>query len=252
MRSAAIVARLDISERCADNARNLLASQVPRAAVARVLAKAARAVETQTKCHCCGQVGHRRPDCKRRNESCSLCGKREHLSHVCRSSGGNASARAVEVEPAEPEEEREIQHVWALSVCDISGIPLDVLSVCDNSQLPSDESGNLLNMIMDSGVEEHVVSLADCKSLGEPLLKPAQVRLRRATGDDMGVSDSFVVRGWCDNQMVELTALVATRATRSVCSATKLVSAGYSIEMRPTQSVLRRSGGGCISASTLR
>ena len=48
MRSAAIVARLDISERCADNVRNLLASQVPRAAVARVLAKAVRAVEAQT------------------------------------------------------------------------------------------------------------------------------------------------------------------------------------------------------------
>ena len=62
----------------------------------------------------------------------------------------------------------------------------------------------------------------------------------------MGVSGSFMVRGWCDNLMVELTALVATRATRSLCSATKLVSAGYSIEMRPTQSVLRRSGGGCI------
>ena len=46
--------------------------------------------------------------------------------------------------------------------------------------------------------------------------------------------------------MVELTALVATRAARSLCSATKLVNAGYSIEMRSTQSVLRRSGGGCI------
>ena len=55
-----------------------------------------------------------------------------------------------------------------------------------------------------------------------------------------------MVRGWCDNQMVELTALVATRATRSPCSATKLVNAGYSVEMGPTQSVLRRSGGGCI------
>ena len=70
------------------------------------------------KCYCCGQVRHRRPDCPRRNESCSLCGKRGQLRQVCRSSGGNASARAVEVEPAEPEEEREIQHAWALSVCD--------------------------------------------------------------------------------------------------------------------------------------
>ena len=48
MRSAAIVARLDISERCADNVRNLQTSQVRRAAVARVLANAARAVGTQT------------------------------------------------------------------------------------------------------------------------------------------------------------------------------------------------------------
>ena len=56
----------------------------------------------------------------------------------------------------QPEEEREVQHVRALSVCDMSGIPLDVLSVCDKSDLPSDESGNLLNMIMDSGAEEHV------------------------------------------------------------------------------------------------
>ena len=74
------------------------------------------------------------------------------------------------------------------------------LSVCDNSDLSSDESGNLLNVIIDSGAGEYVVSLAGWKSLGEPLLKPAQVRLRSATGDDMGVSGSFFVRGWCDNQ----------------------------------------------------
>ena len=48
------------------------------------------------------------------------------------------------------------------------------------------------------------------KSLGEPVLKPAQVRLRSATGDDVGVSGSFMVRGWYDTHMVELTAFVAT------------------------------------------
>ena len=42
-------------------------------------------------------------------------------------------------------------------------------------------------MIMDSGAEEHVVPLDDWRRLGKPLLKPAQVRLRSATGDDMGV-----------------------------------------------------------------
>ena len=189
------------------------------------------------KCHCCGQFGHRRPDCPRRSENCSRCGKRGHLSQMCQSDpGAKANARAVEVEPDEAEEEcKKIQHVWAMS------------SVCNKSDAPLVESGgNLLSMIMDSGAEEHVVSLADWSRVGEPVLKPAQVCLRSATGDGMGVSGSFVERGWCQDKLVELTALVATRATRSLCSATKLVSAGYSIEMRPTQSVLHRSGGGCI------
>ena len=79
-----------------------------------------------------------------------------------------------------------------------------------------------------------------------------QVRLRSATGDDMGVSDSFMVRGWCDNQVLELTALEATRATRSLCSATKLMNAGYSVEMRPTQSVFVSQWRRLHTASTLR
>ena len=93
---------------------------------------------------------------------------------MCRSSGENASAQAVEAEPAEPEEERNstrggtvsLRHFWNP----------------DNSDLLSGEFGNPLNMITDSGAEEHVVSSADWKSLGEPLLNPAQGRLRSATG----------------------------------------------------------------------
>ena len=116
---------------------------------------------------------------------------------------GTQNARAVAVEPAEPERKEKFNTCGALSVYDTSGFPLDALSVCDNSSLPSGESGNLLNMIMDSGAEEHVVSLVDWKSLGEPVLKLAQfdcgVRLV-TTFEFLAV---FMVRGWCDNQMVE-------------------------------------------------
>ena len=157
MRIATIVATLDISERCADNVGNLLASWVPRTAVARVLAKAVRAVEAQT-----SAIGVDKLVIDDLIALAELQPLWQAWSFVCRSSGGNANAPAVEVEPAEPEEEKEIQHVWALSVCDTSGLPLDYLSVCHNSDLPFDESGNLLIFIMDSGAEEHVVSLADC------------------------------------------------------------------------------------------
>ena len=49
---------------------------------------------------------------------------------------------------------------------------------------------------------------------GESSVKPARVRSRSATGDDMGVIGSVLVRGWCGEQLVDLTGLVATRATR--------------------------------------
>ena len=91
---------------------------------------------------------------------------------MCRSSGGNANAPAVEVEPVEPEEEREIQHVW---------VPVGWFVYCNKSNLPSNECGDLLNMIMDFCAEGHAVSLVDWKSLCQPVLK-----LRSATGDDMG------------------------------------------------------------------
>ena len=67
---------------------------------------------------------------------------------MCQSDpGAKANAQAVDLD--EPDEEcKEIQHVWALSVCNKS------------ETLPVD-SGNILNMVMDSGAEEHVVSLDD-------------------------------------------------------------------------------------------
>ena len=46
---------------------------------------------------------------------------------------------------------------------------------------------------MDSGAEEHVLSLADWKSLGQPVLKAGQVRLRSA----MVTTREFLAVLWC-------------------------------------------------------
>ena len=105
------------------------------------------------------------------------------------------------------------------------------------------DSGSVsLYMIMGSGAEEHVISHAEWRNWGELSLRHTQVRLRSVTGDDTEVIGSISVRGWCG----ELTILVATRATRSLCSASKLLRLGYEVEMKPTRSALRHRGGGNV------
>ena len=59
----------------------------------------------------------------------------------------------------------------------------------------------------------------------------------------MGVTGSISMRGWCGDQPVVLTALVATHATRSLCSAPKLLCARYGFELKPTRSTLYRERG---------
>ena len=74
----------------------------PRAAVARVLAKAARAVETQTSAIVVDTSVIDDQIVLVETKVAGLCGKRGHLRQECLSSGRNASARAVEVETVEP------------------------------------------------------------------------------------------------------------------------------------------------------
>ena len=50
------------------------------------------------------------------------------------------------------------------------------------------------------------------------------------SGDAVGLTGGISVRGWCGDQLVELTALVATRATRSL----NFLSAGCGVEMKQT------------------
>ena len=71
---------------------------------------------------------------------------------------GTQMLGAVEVEPVEPEEEREIQHVWHFQSVTLLDSRYTLCLFATTPISPSHESGNLLNMIMDSGAEEHVVS----------------------------------------------------------------------------------------------
>ena len=43
-------------------------------------------------CNCCGEAGHKKPDCDRRMESCTLCGKVGHLPATCSKRNKQAAA----------------------------------------------------------------------------------------------------------------------------------------------------------------
>ena len=58
-------------------------------------------------CCCCGQPGHRRPDCPQRNDKCSRCEKRGHSSQICQTGqSANTNARVVEMVSDNPGDEQ--------------------------------------------------------------------------------------------------------------------------------------------------
>ena len=62
----------------------------------------------------------------------------------------------------------------------------------------------------------------------------------------MEVIGSISVHGWCDEKLVELSALVANRAAKSQCSASKLLSLSHEVEMNLTHSVWHQRNGGSV------
>ena len=106
---------------------------------------------------------------------------------------------------------------------------------------------------MDSGAEDTWCRWQTGKVLVSNCLKPAQVRLRSANGDDMGVSGSFL---WCvDGAIIKWwsSQLWWRLELPGLCvSATKLVSAGYSIEDEANSVCLASQWRRLHTASTLR
>ena len=151
MGSAAIVARPDITERCADNVKSLLATQVPRAAVARVLVKAVRTLEALTSAIVVDKSVI--DDLIALVETRIAASVASVVAKCVDLLVGTQMLGLLRWNPLSLRRKEKYNTLLA------DTFPLGGLSVCDKSDLPSNESGNLLNM-MDSGAEEHVVSLA--------------------------------------------------------------------------------------------
>ena len=121
------------------------------------------------------------------------------------------------------------------------------MTVCKSPGSQTRDSGSeFLYMIMDSGAEGQAISHADWRHLDEPSLRPAQVRLRSAAGNDMGVIVSISVHGGCDAKLVVLSPLFTTATTKSLSSASKILSLGSVVEMKPTNSILHQRNDGSV------
>ena len=62
-------------------------------------------------------------------------------------------------------------------------------------------------------------------------------------GDDTGVIVSISVHGGCDEKLVQLSPLFATATSQFLSSASKILSLGCEIDMKPTHSVLHHTNG---------
>ena len=78
-------------------------------------------------CLCCGAVNHNKPDCKKKDSTCSVCNKVGHLKKMCRSEGGGLSAGAPKpgaakgkkqnpAPPAKPKMRRGLERLTDLDV----------------------------------------------------------------------------------------------------------------------------------------
>ena len=55
--------------------------------------------DSPSQCYSCGQLSHRRNQCKFRNSTCFYCGKRGHIQTVCRSNKSSNSSSSTSSQP---------------------------------------------------------------------------------------------------------------------------------------------------------
>ena len=149
-------------------------------------------------CNCCGEPGHHKPDCRHRNENCGACGMQGHASQACRSGQStNASARAVEVDSEDAEEDpiKDTHDVWAVAVCTKIEHTVHESSADNVNTWSPEQTGNALG--------------SRCYTLPRCVCEVRRV----TTWEFCGAS---YLRGKSGKQAVEITALMADEATKSL------------------------------------
>lgn len=80
------------------------------------------------KCHCCGKMGHIKPECKFKEEECFKCHKKGHMAIICKSNSKKTFT---------PKKVQEITNDEEFSVMQVSAVQVNNESECDSYDLSS-------------------------------------------------------------------------------------------------------------------
>ena len=156
-------------------------------------------------CYCCGKVGHKRQNCRMKNEICRGCGKKGHLIKVCRSKQPTAGKGKKPVNHLEESGDQS---------SDDSVIDHDLFTINSPSKSKPYRVNVTINekpiaMEIDTGASITLVSERTFRDhWPQSKLAPSRITLRSYSGESIPVVGSVDVIVEYDNQSATLPLLV--------------------------------------------
>ena len=187
-------------------------------------------------CLCCGKKGHMKSECRFKEEKCLVCGKVGHLKAVCRSKGGNEvteQARTSETGSSAPSS---VLRAWAWSVED-DNEKEHVYKV----QAAHGRNGTFVSTwLLDTGADVHVMTEAEWRRMGCPALQKTTTKLNTTSGEDLDVLGQVRVQFELQGYIIELDAIVSSKAKRCLLSGIRLRDANFKLVLEGDQSYVEK------------